>query len=345
MTSKRASIRDVAVAAGVSQTTVSHALNDARSDRVAEDTRARVKEIADRLGYTPSRMARGLRLQRTHTLGMISDTIATTPYAGNLILGAQETALKRGWTLLLMNTGGDEEVERRAVKELVQHQVDGVLYARMYHQIVALPKGMRGIPTVLMDAECSDPKVPSVVPDEIGGGRVAVEALIARGHIRIGFVNNVDDIPATHGRLTGYHAALEAAGIRADPTLVVNEHAESAGGYRATLRLLRRRHRPTGLFCFNDRMAMGAYRAAAELGLNIPTDLSIVGFDNQELIAEGLYPSLTTVALPHYEMGRWAAETLLEAVESPSQRTRAEYPYAMSCPLVERGSVGRPATS
>ncbi|ABW16384.1 transcriptional regulator, LacI family [Parafrankia sp. EAN1pec] len=341
MRSNRASIRDVAAAAGVSQTTVSHVLNRTEGARVAEETRERVLEAAQRLGYTPSRLARGLRLRRTNTVGLISDHIATTPHAGKIILGVQETTLKHGLIPMLFNTGGSAEAEQRAVKELVQRQVDGVLYARMYHSHVQLPPGLSGLPTVLLDAR-SDDTMPAVVPDEFGGGRAAVEELLQHGHTRIGFITNRDDIPATHGRLEGYRAALKDAGIRYDPRLVIAEESEATGGYIAAHALLTRRGRPSGLFCFNDRMAMGAYRAAAELGLEIPRDLSVVGFDNQEIIANGLHPGLTTVALPHYEMGCWAADTLLGLIESSQPRASEGFPQLMSCPLVRRASVSPP---
>jgi LacI family transcriptional regulator len=176
-----------------------------------------------------------------------------------------------------------------------------------------------------------------VVPDEVGGGRTATGELIRHGHTRIGFINNVDDIPATRGRLEGYRAALDDAGLAFDPRLVLDGMSDTEGGLQTARKLLSATERPTALFCFNDRMAMGAYHAAAELGLRIPEDLSVVGFDNQELIAEGLRPALTTVALPHYEMGAWAVETLIAQIEGhelegPRQAT-------LSCPLVPRNSV------
>src|SRR5215210_7920599 len=125
----RPSIRDVAEQAGVSVTTVSHVLNDWEGARVSEETRLRVRTAARQLGYAPNRLARGLRLQRSNTLAMVSDHIATTPHAGRVILGALETASKRGWTLLLFTTVGDPDTEERDVRALRAHQVDGVLYA------------------------------------------------------------------------------------------------------------------------------------------------------------------------------------------------------------------------
>jgi LacI family transcriptional regulator len=331
-------IKQVAGEAGVSVATVSQVLNAVEGARISEDTRARVHATAERLGYVPNRMARGLRTRRTETLGLISDEIATTPYAARMILGAQEAALRHGFTLVLFNTDRDPAVEDRDIRNLLQYQVDGIIYATMYHRVVTLPTALRGVPTVLLDCESDDAAVPAVVPDEVAGGRAAVEELLAHGHRRIGFATNSEPVPATAGRLQGYQDALSAAGIRFDPALVVSDESESGGGYRASRALLERVDRPTALFCFNDRMAMGAYRAAAELGLKIPTDLSIVGFDNQEVIAAGLFPDLTTITLPHHAMGAWAVDTLIPLLSGESPATVAA-PLRMDCPLVRRSSV------
>jgi LacI family transcriptional regulator len=341
------SIRDVASAAGVSVTTVSHVLNNTTGARVSEETRERVATVAARLGYAPNKLAQGLRLQRTQILALLSDQIATTPHAGRIILGAQEAASAKGWVVMLLNSGGDPDLEDREINALLQHQVDGVLYATMYHRQITVPDRLTSIPVVLLDASSTDPRYPSVVPDEVGGGRAAVQELLDAGHRRIGFTTNVDDIPATHGRLVGYRQALADAGIPFSSDLVVVEESDTRGGYRAALQLLRRPDRPTGLFCFNDRMAMGAYQAAHELGLRISQDVSVVGFDNQELIADGLFPGLTTVALPHYEMGAWAVNTMIDMLDEAQparRRRRRPSQTTMECPIVRRDSVAAPLT-
>lgn len=337
---KRTSIKDVALSAGVSVTTVSHVLNDVPGKRISDETRARVRQAADELNYRANGMARGLRLQRSNILALVSDHIATTPHAGEIMLGAQEAASKRGWLVMLVNSGGDRETERAEIRALQQRQVDGFLYATMFHQVVDVPAELGDSAVTLLDARCDDPRIPSVAPDEVQGGEAATQLLVDRGHRLIGLISNVDDIPATEGRLEGYRRALGRAGIDPDDDLVVRDLSEASGGYRAGLALLDRTPRPTAIFCFNDRMAMGLYQAAAERGLRIPEDLSVVGFDNQELIADGLRPGLTTVALPHYEMGAWAVETLIRRIEDPE--TPSEQ-VLLRCPVVERGSVAPPA--
>lgn len=332
-------IREVAKAAGVSVTTVSHALNDATSFRVKAATQQHIREVAKDLGYAPNRLASGLRNQRSQILGLVSDEITTTPFAGALIRGAQDAAYERGYVVMVVNSGMDSELENREITMLQQHQVDGVLYARMYHQSAQVPAQLTGLPIVLLDAVTEDKAISSIVPNEVGAAETAVEALIRAGHTRIGMINNSDDIPATRGRQEGFLSALRRHGLEHDPSTYVIGTAHTQGGRDAALELLSQKNRPTALFCFNDRVAMGAYQAATLLGLRIPEDVSIIGIDNLEIIADALWPGLTTVALPHYEMGRWAVNRILDDIESPGSPA---VQTQMDCPLIERGSLGPP---
>ena len=340
---ERATIKDVAERSGVSITTVSHVLNEVPGKRVSPTTRARVLKAAEELLYSPNRLARGLRTQRTQMIGFLSDRVSTTPFAGQMIVGAQDAAAEAGSLLVLLNSGGDPELEEREVQALQERQVDGIVYALFYHRVVTPPASLRNGPVVLLDARTPDSTMSSVVPDEVGGSRAAVEELLATGHRRIGFVNDCDDIPARSLRLAGYRQALEVYGMPFDDNLVIERSADASGGYSGAMELLSRSDRPTGIFCFNDRMAMGVYQAASALGLTIPDDVSVVGFDNQELISDSLRPGLTTVALPHYEMGQWAVKTLLKQIEAqpPYQLAHA----LMACPIIRRGSVAAPPTA
>jgi len=337
---RTATIRDVADAAGFSVTTVSHVLNDVQGKRIAETTRDAIRRAAADLEYRPNRLAQGLRTQRTHTIGFVSDSIATTPFAGQMILGAQEAAAEVGSLLLLLSSGGDPELEDRELQALVDRQVDGVVYASMYHRVVTPPAKLHDMPAVLLDARTAADEFSSVVPDEVGGARAAVEELLSNGHRRIGFCTDVADIPATRGRLVGYRQALEVYGVEFDPELVSGSGGEAAGGFESATALLTRADRPTGLFCFTDRIAFGAYQAAAELELRVPQDVSIIGFDDQELISANLRPGLTTMALPHYAMGRWAVDTLLEQINSGGDLPAVQ--QLLPCPLVRRASVSSP---
>lgn len=345
MAMKSVGIRDVAEMAGVSVTTVSHVLNDTPHMRVSEQTRARVRQAAKTLGYGPNRAAQALRTNRSGLIGLLSEEIATTPHAGRIILGAQNTARAHDLTLVIINTEREPSgsSHKDDVQVLIDRQVEAVLYATMYHRQVSLPPNLKGVPVVLIDSTDRAGVVPSVVPDEVGGAIAAVTHLIEAGHRRIGFLNNDDDVPATHERLVGFRQALREHDIPIDEKMIVQAPSETLPGYALAREVLARPDRPTALFCYNDRMAMGAYRAAAELGLDIPHDLSIVGFDNQELIAANLFPGLTTVALPHYEMGAWAVETLVHLLRDEADHELiADSPTRLDCPLVIRGSVTTP---
>ncbi|MDP3985093.1 MAG: LacI family DNA-binding transcriptional regulator [Acidimicrobiia bacterium] len=327
-------LRDVAAGAGVSTTTASLVLNG-KTDGFPASTVEKVRDSATQLNYRPNAVARSLRRQRTHTVGVISDAIATTPFAGASIRGAQEVAWAAGHVLLLIDTDGDATFERIAVGALLERQVEGLICARMKHEVVDVPAELSEVPTVLLNARGRTQEYSSVAPDEVGGASTAVSRLIAAGHKRIGFIQSSYSIPAAEERLIGYRRALDQGGVEFDPTLVVPDPSEGASP-DAVIHLLERSAPPTALFCFNDMTAVGAYNAASRLGLSIPEELSIIGFDNQEALARRLDPALTTIQLPHYEMGRWAMEHLERLIQGdhadPIQ-------HRMDCPLVERDSV------
>jgi LacI family transcriptional regulator len=220
---------------------------------------------------------------------------------------------------------------------LLARKVDGIIYATMYHRPVNPPRALREAPTVLLDCFIEDRSFPSVVPEEVGGGCTATSYLLRKGHRRIGFINHPHLIPATIGRLNGYQEALGSFGIPYDPALVCADQSESEGGYNGTMRLMKLPDPPTAIFCFNDRAAMGAYDALRKLGLSIPEDVAVVGFDNQEVIAAHLYPPLTSVQLPHYEMGAWAVRHLIDSLNRPEDPTPIQ--HQIECPLVERESA------
>ena len=321
----RPSIRAVAAVAGVSPTTVSHALSGTRA--VKAETRDRVVRAAEMLGYTPNRVASGLRRQRTGVIGLASDRIATTPFAGRIVQGAQEAARERDAVLMVVDSEGDPRLEDAQLRALLDHRVDGILLARMSHQEVVRPAGLGEVPTVLLDGGRGDPR------------------LVAAGHRRIGYATTTDAAPASRGRDAGFRVALEAAGLDAARAPIERGASDAAGGRAAGRRLLDRprEERPTAVFCFNDQMAMGVFQAASALGLAVPHDCSIVGVDDLEIVAAALEPGLTTIALPHREMGRWGMTTLLDHLDGAA--TDAPEPMLLACELVERGSVAPPPSA
>lgn len=328
-------MQDVARAAQVSPTTVSFVLNKGENTQIPPETRERVWAAVAQLGYRPNAMARALRQGTSSLLGFVTDEIATTPFAGMIVRGAQDVAWQHRRILTMVNTNHQSELEQEALGALLQHQVDAIILATMSHQEIVLPAMLRGFPVVLVNAYSSDEQVPAVVPDDERGGREATEHLLEHGHRRVGVIDNLDGAVASVLRTAGYRQALSAAGLPFDPALVVQVSGWQEAGFEGAMQLLQRPDRPTALFCMNDRCAMGAFDAAHALGLRVPQDLSIIGFDNQDVIAGHLRPSLTTMQLPHYEMGRWGAQVLLEGQTLPGGRT------LLHCPLVARQSVGR----
>ncbi|MGH2562848.1 MAG: LacI family DNA-binding transcriptional regulator [Thermomicrobiales bacterium] len=330
-------ITDVAKLADVSITTVSFVLNNVADRSIPDETRNRVKAAADRLGYRPNAAAKLLRTSRSHTIGFITDEIATTPFAVDIIRGAQEAAWAHGKVLIIVNTGSNEGIRDSAIEVMLERRVEGLIYAAMFHQLVDIRLPSHDVPVVLLDCVAADASVASVVPDEVGGGYTATDVLLQAGHRRIGFICLRPDIPASVGRTQGYRQALETYGVPFDPSLVRytgdSSHDE---GYDFAKELMSIPDPPTALFCGNDRTAMAAYDALKELGLRIPEGVAVVGFDNQEIIAAHLRPPLSTVALPHFDMGQWAVNYLIQATH------RADEPpvqHKMPCPYVARASV------
>jgi len=334
---KRPSMQDVADLAGVSRTTVSFVLNDVPNSNIPVTTQERVWSAVTELGYRPNALARGLRSQRSHNIGFISDVVATTPHANYLIQGAQDLAWKHEKLLMLVNVGGSESMKVTATNMMLERRVEGIIYATMYHREAHPPEMVKEVPTVLVDCFVADRSLPSVVPDEVLGGYTAVKTLIEKGHKRIGYLQSIDPVVAAAGRLAGYKQAMAEHGIPFDETLVTSINDER--GYEGAMTLLKRTERPTALFCFNDRMAMGAYAAIRNLNLKIPDDVAVIGFDNQVLIAPALYPALTTMELPHYNMGCWAVEHLLNLIDNPDTPTDSPEQHKMECPLISRASV------
>jgi LacI family transcriptional regulator len=328
---------DVARAAGVSQTTVSLIINQVATANISDATRQRVWDTIRELGYRPNAAARKMRTNQSHFIGFITDEIATTPHAGLIVKGAQDAAWENHKIILLVNTNGNQEMEGDAVEVMLEHQVEGIIYAAMYHHCVQPPKALHEAPTVLLNCFSEMRDFPSVASDEVLGGFTATEYLIQKGRRRIAFANYTGPTPGSVGRLEGYHKALEQYGIAYDPDLVCHASGEADGGYDCTMRLFSQKNLPDALFCFNDRMAMGAYDALRKKNLSIPEDVAVVGFDNQEIIAAHLYPGLTTLQLPHYEMGRWAVSYLLSIIDKPESKKNLQ--HQLPCPVVVRDSA------
>ena len=275
-------------------------------------------------------------------LGFLTDDVATTPYAVDIIRGAQEVAWRHDMVLLVADSGKNPQSAEAALEVFLEREVEGIIYAAMYHRPVELPLGLTEVPAVLANCYLEDRSLPAVVPDEFGGGYNAAEAAIKAGHRRVAFINMWDDtegltppFPAIYGRLRGYRQALIDHGLAVDDELVRYSNQTPSENYRRTRELMSLDERPTAIFCANDKIAMNCYSALAELGWRVPQDVGVIGFDNIAHIAEGLLPALTTIQLPHYEMGRWAVQYLMDQQDE----SREPLQVALPCPLVARESV------
>lgn len=339
MNKKRPTMGDVARLSGVSQTTVSFVINDVPNANISEKTRAAVLKAVKQLGYTPNAMAIGLRTSQSRVIGLVTDEIATTPFAGQIVQGAQDAARKTQRLLMLMNSGQDATIEDEEIGILLSRQVDGIIFATMRHRIIEPSRLLYQIPSVLLNCRDLDNTLPSVFPDEFLGGYQATEALLQKNHRCIGMINTSETVPASQLREKGFRQALTDYGIPVEDEMIVyGEDGTAKHGYDGVKTLFSRYEHMTAFFCFNDRVAMGAYDALRQLQRRIPQEVAVIGFDNYEVIAANLHPQLTTMQLPHYEMGRWAVETILQISQSTEEQGPSPQ-VKLPCPLVMRNSI------
>lgn len=362
---RRATMTDVATRAGVSQSTVSLVLNGAPGTRLSEATRQRVLAAASELSY---RLPGGRALARAAAPGAgaagperaragagvpfilyLADEISTSPHPVVSIDGAKDEAWAAGAVVAVVAARAKREVEQAALQALLSHpHLVGVIYAAVFTRQTSVPAELAQVPTVLLNCY-EDPGLAagaragrsSVVPAEVAGGHAATERLIEAGHRRIAFINGEPWMDAAQDRLKGYRRALASHDIAYDAGLVRSGDWHVASGYEATLSLMaaaRQAHPPTAIFCANDLMAVGCLEALQKLGLRVPEDVSVIGYDDQE-IARHTHPPLTTLELPNYEMGRLAAELLLAERDATSLARRR---IKVEGRIVERSTVAAP---
>jgi LacI family transcriptional regulator len=286
----------------------------------------------------------------TRTIGFVSDTVATSRLAGDMIKGALEAARECGVMLFIGETEGEAELEHRLLQAMHDRQVDGIILATMYTRTIKVPKGLTIAPAVLLNALPKQPSpLPSVIPDEVEAGRTAARMLLDAGHREdihlIGAGPRIRNVPAggvaAVERLTGIREVLREAGVKVASGRVCRDWQPEYG--LAVTRALLESVRPRALICFNDRLALGAYQALDDFGLKVPEDVSVVSFDDHP-IASWIRPKLTTVALPHYELGRKAVDVLF--AEMGRQRADVDRDGAVHrvpMPIRNRDSVAPPA--
>jgi LacI family transcriptional regulator len=330
---------DVARLAGVSQSSVSLVLNKMMGARISDATRDRVTEVAREIGYyLPAGRHQERLAPERNVIAYLVDEISTSPHPVVTLDGARDSGWEAGFLVQTYVTRSNPELEAATI-DLVRRDANvvGVIYSTIFTRMVSRPAGLEDFPTVLLNCYTRDRRTHSIVPGEVAGAFIATQYLIGHGHRRIGFINGEPWMDASADRLKGYRQALATADIAFDPQILRHGDWLPLKGYELALELLRSSNPPTALFCANDLMAIGALEAASEMGLRVPDDVSVMGYDDQEL-ARYTHPPLSTLTLPNYEMGRSATELLIDL----ATRNKTVWPRTIKIdgPLIERASVG-----
>ncbi|MCD6384347.1 LacI family DNA-binding transcriptional regulator [Candidatus Sumerlaeota bacterium] len=343
---KRPNIKKIAEMAGVSYGTVSRVLNN--SPLVKEKTRKRVLKIIKEIGYTPNPVARALKNKSTYTIGLII-TNMIYPFFPQIVQGIEDRAAQENYSVIICDSQGDKEKEAQRLMSLVSRRIDGLIAAPIddpennnlecYRSVIK-----RGIPIVLLNYYLPIPECDFICVDDKPAAEIAVEYLIELGHRRIAFFHDV--FSRSNNRLLGYQEALRRHNIPFDESLVFARDVKKEGirlsigdeldGYNFCERMLKLSPVPTAIMCSNDAIAIGAYRRLAEVGLRIPEDISVIGFDNVSY-SNYLYVPLTTVSQPTYEIGKMSFELLMERIKEPKQKAKR---ILVQAELVKRRSCG-----
>jgi LacI family transcriptional regulator len=342
-----ATIYDVAKAAKVSPKTVSRVLNG--DAPVGQKTRDAVTKAISELGYVPSNAAQMMRSNRSGLIGLITGAISTLPEPVQptglpelmLVQGIQQAIAPSGKTLMIADSGGRPDRVPHLIQTFLRHRVEGLIYVAEYHQKVQLPRVPDDVPFVLTNC-FDDAGTPAVLPDDRRGQHDLVKRLIGAGHERIAYLTLRDDIVATGLRRAGYRDALAEASLPFDGTLVqccelINAEGETQVLWDAIDRMLRLPAPPTVFCCGNDRLALKVYGILRSRGLLVPDEISVAGYDNYRVIAETLYPPLTTVELPYTAMGVRAAQRLLGLISGEGRDDPG--PAIVAGPVHWRSSV------
>lgn len=333
---KSVTLEDVARAAKVSISTVSRAIS--QPGRVGEKTRQRVLQVIDEMGYVPSRVARRLRMDRGHAnlIGLVLPDIQN-PFFADLARGVEDVAQKHGYAVFLGNSDEDPRKEQHYLEAMRAESVDGVIVPPISERDEAVAQLSRsGVPVVCVDRRLSIVDTDTVVVDNVRGAYKATDHLIQLGHRRIGFIEGRPEISTSRERMEGYRRALEEHELPFERALVREGDSRQASGARLARELLTVSERPTALLVGNNLMTLGALEASHALGLRIPEELAIVGYDDMPW-ALALNPPLTAVRQPGYEVGQRAMELLLERINNP---TRSNTLVLLQPQLVVRRSCG-----
>jgi LacI family transcriptional regulator len=335
----RATLYEIAAVAGVSTSTVSRALNNS-SHAVNEATRQRILAVAHELGYRPNMVARGLRKDRSYSVGIVADNISSA-FTPLIIRGVNSYLKQHRYLSIIVDTDWDPQQENEAVADLINRSIDGVIFVESLLRGPNPSLDLESKPYVFVHRLFASVQRNSVIVDDYRGARLAVEHLLALGHRRIAFINGPEDWAASADRAHGYRAALEQAGVAYAPELVAEGDWEIQSGYQAAGELFAQAGKPTAIFAANDLMGLGVIYALQAQGLHVPQDVAVVGYDNRD-VASLVRPTITTVTMPCFEMGQESARLLLNLLEG---QEGAEEPIRVCGRLIVRESCGGAASS
>jgi LacI family transcriptional regulator len=314
-----ANIKDVALKAGVSVTTVSHVVNGTRF--VGESARLRVEEAVRDLGYVPSGVARSLKHNTTHTFGMLIPN-NSNPYFAEILRGVEDRCFAAGYNVILCNSNDDAVRQASYLRVLAEKRIDGlVLVTSQRDAALRAALDELKIPLVLLDREVPGLTCDQVEVDHVTGGFLATQHLLALGHPWVACISGPPELSPSSQRRAGWKKALAEAGVDRREGDLERGDFSSRSGYCAMQALLKHQPRTSAVFVCNDLMAIGALAAAYEAGIRVPGQLSIVGFDDIELAAFST-PALTTVVQPKRKIGTLAAELLLDRLQTGRTEAR-----------------------
>jgi len=312
----RVTIRDVATLAGVSHQTVSRVINN--SDRVTPETRRRVEAAIEELGYRPSRLAQSLVTQKTRTVGLVVADI-TNPFFFEVARGVQDAALEQGYNVFVCNTDDNPLGEKNILSLLASQEVDGVIMATASSSDEELLTFLDNYkPIVIINREIDHPKASIVNVDICKGAKLAIEHLIERGHQNIGMLTHEGHDPNTVRRVLGYRETLLQNGITPNEDWLILAPPNLAGGYESTQHLLKNNSTVSAIFTYNDLMAIGALRSCHDMGLSVPDDCAIMGFDDIKFSAMQS-PALSSIRYAKYAIGQMAMTRLLKIIDEPQE--------------------------
>ncbi|MEC5321507.1 ribose operon transcriptional repressor RbsR [Brenneria populi subsp. brevivirga] len=328
-------MKDVARLAGVSTSTVSHVINNNRF--VSDTIRDRVMAAVEQLHYAPSALARSLKINQTQTIGMLL-TASNNPFYAEVVRGVERSCYERGYSLILCNTEGDSDRMSRSLETLLQKRVDGVLLmcTESHRPLPDMVSRYPSIPMVMMDWAPFDGGIDVIKDNSLLGGEIATNYLISRGYRKIACISGPKDKTTACNRLEGYRQAMRRAGLPVPAEYEIFGDFEFETGYRAMRQLLSLKEQPDAVFAGNDAMAVGVYHALYQVGLSVPTDMAVIGYDDIEL-ARFMSPPLTTIHQPKDELGELAVDTLLYRLEHPDTEPNV---LVLTPELIVRNSVG-----